>query len=86
MRFNRAQLREFVEAALSTNVSYYAARRELLDLWTDAIALGDGDIVVSATLTVQIRSFLQLRSESINDNNRLAFETALVRLSELLDE
>lgn len=86
MKFSKAALREFLEVANNADVSCYGTRRELLDLWTEAYDLADGDIVISATLTVQLRSFLQLRSHCINDDNRLAFKTALMRLSELLDE
>lgn len=86
MKHCKSKLRDFLEVALITNVSYHAARRELLDLWFDSVDTTGGDIDVPSQVCIQIRSFLQSRGDQINNDNRLAFETALVRLSDLLQD
>lgn len=83
MRFNSDRLREFVEEAFRTNVSYFAVRRRLFDLFTAAMSPGLGNVDVPPQIFIVMRTFLTSRDRD-NDSARLAFEVALVSVLELL--
>lgn len=84
MRFNRELLRTFVDEALASNISYLAVRRELYSLFTAALDRG-GDINVSNQEFITIRTFLTSRDTKPSDDARLAYEVALVTISESVE-
>lgn len=83
MLFQRLLLRNFAVAGLQSNTTYHSERKRLLELYVAAMDVDTGDIAVSSTICVSVRSFLQSRSQDLNDNSRLAFETALHRIVDL---
>jgi hypothetical protein len=83
MRFNTQSLRAFVDEANSANVMYYATRRQLFTMFTEAIDRV-GETEVDSTTVVTIRTFLSNRENKPSDQARLAYEVALMSLNELV--
>lgn len=83
---NGYRLQAFLSAADVANHTYYAERRSLLDLYHAAVNGGDRQLAIPAQQHIQIRLYLMSRSDSLKDDARLAFETALVKLREMIEE
>lgn len=83
MRFNVDLLREFVIETLRSDLVYHSERKRSLALY---IAAQDalGDIVVPNITCIQIRTFLQSRSDRVTSDSQLAFEVALHKLYDML--
>lgn len=82
--FNRARLGLFANRALSANVTYFAVRRELLDLFTSALD-HHGDINLASREFITIKTFLTSRDSRPADDARLAYEVAVMTILELVE-
>lgn len=82
--FNRDRLAAFANRALSANVTYFAVRRELLDLFTSALDQ-NGDINLASREFITIKTFLTSRDSRPSDNARLAYEVAIMSILELVE-
>lgn len=83
MRFQADRLRTFVDAAQSANVAYYAARRALFDLFVAAIDR-NGEVDIESSTVITIRTFLSNRDNAPSPDSRLAYEVAIMAVSELV--
>lgn len=82
---NLDRLVAFLDAADVANHTYYAERRSLLDLYHDATVGPARNVHIPAQQHVQIRLYLMSRSDGLKDEARLSFETALLKLREIVE-
>lgn len=74
-------LRNWVNTALRSNVTYFRVRRELFASFTHMLdEFPTTPVEIDDELFIVIRQFLTVRNDSINDDKRLAFDKALVDL------
>lgn len=83
VRLSSDALQAFCNCAATANVSYHASRRNLFDLFTAAIS-PRGDVTMSPTSYLSVRTFLSSRTAVDNDSARLAYEVALMECSDAL--
>lgn len=82
---SRQALYRWCNDSITSNVTYFRTRRELLSSFTRMLGTGVGDdiVSVSSALVISIRTFLSMRSDRVSDDNLLAYETAVMELLSL---
>lgn len=83
MKFDVDQLRTFSTECLRSDLLYHVERKRVFALYVAAMD-PSGQVDIPNTTCVQIRTFLQSRSDSLTNDSRLAFEVALHKLLEVL--
>lgn len=83
VRFNASRLRSFTIAANKSNIMYFAVRRRLFDLFSDALDSA-GAIDLPSQEYITMRTFLTTRSNTPSDDARLAYEVTLLHIQDML--
>ena len=81
---DKSTLLKWVEAAQLTDITYHRTRQQLWERFAAVIKAG-GDYPLDRTIFNSIKSALCRRSDSMSDDIRLAFETALQQIAEEAD-
>ena len=77
-------LRSWVDSAQLVDITYHRSRQQLWGKFTELLKAG-GDFDFDRTLFNSIKSALCRRSDSMSDDIKLAFDTALQELSDAID-
>lgn len=91
LRCNKEKLSAFAQTSLTSDLTYHRTRKILWEQFTKMLKEGredhkDTTFTFTFSLFNSIKSALTCRSESLTDEKRLAFETAVQTIFEELAE